>query len=195
MTTAGDRNQMDRRAARRVATICASLIALAMLTLSARAQQDPPPASRPATPAAAAPDPAPSKPAETPAPEPPDRDEPLFQALCAKCHPTDRIVAVRKSSDEWKETLDQMILKGAVLSDQDYETVLTYLVRNYDRVDINWVQPEELAIALGLKAEEADAIVQYRKEHGNFKDFDALARVPGIDVKKLEKKREIFRFY
>ena len=37
-------------------------------------------------------------------------------------------------------------------------------------------------------------IVSYRKEHGAFADFDALAGVPGVDRDALEKKRDALVF-
>jgi competence protein ComEA len=118
-----------------------------------------------------------------------DPAESHFQMVCGRCHLPDRIVGIRKSGNEWKETIDKMILKGAPVSDEDYDVILAFLVRNFDRVDINWVESGELTVALGLTQEEADAIVKYRTEHGDFKDFDALTKVPGVDVKKLEAKR------
>ena len=37
-------------------------------------------------------------------------------------------------------------------------------------------------------------IVKYRREHGPFEDFDALAKVPGLNLEKLEKKRDAISF-
>lgn len=123
-----------------------------------------------------------------------DPVEPHFQEVCGKCHAPDRIIGARKSGLEWKETIDKMILKGAQVSDDDYDVILGFLVRNFDRVDINWVESGELVVALGLTNEEAEKIVAYRKEHGDFKDFDTLTKVPGVDVKKLEAKKSSFAF-
>jgi competence ComEA-like helix-hairpin-helix protein len=39
---------------------------------------------------------------------------------------------------------------------------------------------------LGLTKQQASAVVAYRREHGKFEDFEALAQVPGIDAAKLE---------
>ncbi len=123
-----------------------------------------------------------------------DPVEPHFQEICGRCHTPDRITGTRKSGLEWKETIDKMILKGAQVSDDDYDVILAFLVRNFDRVDINWVESGELVVALGLTNEEAEKIVAYRKEHGDFKDFESLAKVPGVDVKKLEAKKPTIVF-
>ena len=37
-------------------------------------------------------------------------------------------------------------------------------------------------------------IVKYRKEHGNFEDYDSFAKVPGLDLEKLEKLRDAISF-
>src|ERR687887_454575 len=40
-----------------------------------------------------------------------DPVEPHFQMVCGRCHLPDRIIGIRKSGNEWKETIDKMILK------------------------------------------------------------------------------------
>jgi competence protein ComEA len=124
-----------------------------------------------------------------------DPFEPHFQEVCGRCHTPDRITGIKKSGLEWKETIEKMILKGAQVSDEDYDPILAFLVRNFDRIDINWVESGELVVALGLTQDEAEKIVAYRKEHGDFKDFDSVTKVPGVDVKKLEAKKSSFMFY
>jgi len=41
-----------------------------------------------------------------------------------------------------------------------------------------------------LPAKDAEAIVKYRQEKGKFESFDALSKVAGVDLAKLEKNRE-----
>ncbi len=123
-----------------------------------------------------------------------DPFEPRFQEICGRCHTPDRITGTRKSGLEWQETIDKMILKGAQVGDNDYDPILAFLVRNFDRVDINWAESGEMVVALGLTPEEAEKIVAYRKEHGDFKDFESLIKVPGVDVKKLEAKKIAIAF-
>ena len=47
---------------------------------------------------------------------------------------------------------------------------------------------------LGIAQKDADAIAEYRKANGEFKDFDSLAKVPGIDLEKLNKGRDAISF-
>lgn len=124
----------------------------------------------------------------------PDPDKAVFLRLCSDCHDGDRATAGRRSRTEWEEVLTKMVDKGAVGSDQDFEAVLAYLLRNFGRVYINTSTPADLVSVLGTTPTDAAAIVAYRKEHGNFVDFDAVLKVPGIDVKLLEKHRDAISF-
>lgn len=57
-------------------------------------------------------------------------------------------------------------------------------------VDINLADAKTLAVELrGVGAERAQAIVQYRKEHGPFRTIDELVKVKGIGKKTLEANR------
>ena len=46
----------------------------------------------------------------------------------------------------------------------------------------------------GLSSKDADAVVAYRKANGNFQDFDAVKKVPDIDVKTLEEHKDAVAF-
>ena len=125
---------------------------------------------------------------------PADPDQAVFLRLCSDCHDRDRVTAMRRTRTEWEEVLDQMVSKGAVGSDRDFAAVLTYLLRNVGRVYVNSSTPDDLVSVLGTSPADAAAIVAYRKEHGNFRDVDALLKVPGIDVKLLEKQKDAMAF-
>jgi competence protein ComEA len=117
-----------------------------------------------------------------------------FQAVCSKCHPPDRIVAGRRTKTQWEETLDKMTKLGAPITDDNYDILLSYLVHHYGKVNVNRSTAPDIADAVGLTAEEAQKIVKYREDHGPFADFDALAKVPGVDATKLEKNKDAIAF-
>jgi competence protein ComEA len=117
-----------------------------------------------------------------------------FQAVCAKCHPPDRIVAGRRTKTQWEETLEKMTKLGAAITDDNYDILLTYLVHHYGKVNVNRSTSADIADAVGLTAQEAEKIVRYRDDHGPFVDFDALTKVPGVDVTKLEKNKDAITF-
>jgi competence ComEA-like helix-hairpin-helix protein len=59
---------------------------------------------------------------------------------------------------------------------------------------VNTAAAGDIAEVLGLTAKEAEAIVKYRKDAARFEEFDDLGKVPGVDLKKLEKRREAISF-
>jgi competence protein ComEA len=87
-----------------------------------------------------------------------------------------------------------MIDKGAVGTDHDFELTVQYLLSHYGMVNVNQSEAPDIALVTGLSPKAADAVVAFRKEKGNFKNFDELAKVPGIDVQKLEAHRPAILF-
>jgi competence ComEA-like helix-hairpin-helix protein len=59
---------------------------------------------------------------------------------------------------------------------------------------VNDAPIDELKSVLGLSATEAKAIVEYRQDHGKFKEWRDLLKVPGVDAKKIEEKAERMTF-
>lgn len=58
-------------------------------------------------------------------------------------------------------------------------------------VNINTADAATLADGLnGIGIKKAQAIVDYRKKHGNFKTVNDLANVKGINEKLIEKNRD-----
>lgn len=61
-------------------------------------------------------------------------------------------------------------------------------------VNINSADAETMAEFLnGIGIQKAKAIVDYRKENGNFTSVDELQKVPGIGSKTVEKNMEKLR--
>jgi competence protein ComEA len=123
-----------------------------------------------------------------------DPGEPTFTATCSKCHTPERILAVRRTRTDWEGILEKMTKLGAQVTDENYETLMDYLLRRNGKVNVNRGDAKEIALIVNLSAADADTIVKYRSEHGDFADYDALAKVPGIDLKKLEQHREAISF-
>lgn len=121
--------------------------------------------------------------------------EETFTRNCVKCHPVDRITGSRRTRTQWEEVMTTMqTARGAVIADEDWDVIQTYLVKHYGRVNVNRATADDLIEVLGVTPETAAAIVQYRKEHGEFVDYDAFSKVPGLDLEKLEKLRDAISF-
>lgn len=125
----------------------------------------------------------------------PDRAAAVFTEACGKCHPVERVVAVRRTRLQWEEVMTTMTTaRGAQVSDGDWDVILDFLVKAHGRVDVNRAPAEDLADVLEISEPMATSIVTYRKEHGPFKDLDALLKVPGVDGAQLKKKRDAIAF-
>jgi competence protein ComEA len=123
-----------------------------------------------------------------------DPDTGLFHRLCDECHTSAQIVSRRRTRAEWEDVITKMIEKGLGAPEKDLETVFAFLNRNYGRVFINRAPADELVAVLQVSQQDADALVAYRKTAGAFADFEAIRKVPGIDVKKLENKKDAIAY-
>jgi len=123
-----------------------------------------------------------------------DPDTPLFMRLCNDCHDTNQIVSRRRTRAEWEDIITKMVEQGLDGSAKDLETVFAYLNRNYGKVFINRASADEIVAVLTVTQKDADAIVAFRKSSGSFADFDAVRKVPGIDLKKLEDRKDAIAF-
>jgi competence ComEA-like helix-hairpin-helix protein len=118
----------------------------------------------------------------------------LFIQTCNRCHDAARITAVRRTKTEWEEIINKMIERGATGSEDDFQTVFGYLRRHYGKVFINTANSDEITTTVGLSTKDADAVLAYRKANGSFQDFEAVKKVPDIDVKTLEAHKDAVAF-
>jgi competence protein ComEA len=115
--------------------------------------------------------------------------------VCSRCHPIERVISMRRTRSQWEEVMTTMVTaRGAQVSDDEFETILNYLSKEYGAVLVNRAPAADLVEVLGISDTMAAAIVAYRREHGPFEDFEALVKVPGIDRGKLEQKRDAIIF-
>lgn len=131
--------------------------------------------------------------APRPSAAPPGAKE-AFHKLCVTCHKAEVVLASRRTRAQWEDTFEKMIAKGAKGSDDDFMLALDYLIAEYGRVNVNNATASEMAEVAGLPRDQAEAIVRHRRANGRFEDFDALAKVPGIDTKHLEKMKAAIAF-
>ena len=121
--------------------------------------------------------------------------EDAFTRTCVKCHPVDRIAGSRRTRTQWEEVMTTMqTARGAVIPDEDWDIIQGYLVKHYGRVNVNRATVDDFVEVLGVTPETANAIIKHRKEQGDFVDYDSFAKVPGLDLEKLEKLRDAISF-
>ena len=127
---------------------------------------------------------------------PAGKDKDLVEKICGACHGTDIIAAMKASRQDWQDTVDDMISKGAMATAAEKTQLLDYLTTYLAevKVNINKAAAKEIVAGLDLTAKDAAAIVKYRTDHGDFKAWADLVKVPGIDQKKLEAKKDSVLF-
>jgi len=151
----------------------------------------------------------------------------IIKKTCSPCH-TASVITTKpgRTDDEWEEVLNTMIGRGAVLSDEDGDTLMDYLSTNFGpswkgkplvaeatagsgktaasseapagntaaTVNVNKASAQELQAALGIPANEAQIIVSYREQKGNFKTWEEVSSVPGITSEKIKENEKRLTF-
>jgi competence ComEA-like helix-hairpin-helix protein len=157
----------------RLAIAASALLISALFTATARSQSaEPPSAASPADAQGAA----------------------LLVTMCNDCHDSARIVEKRRTKADWQNVLTKMIENGAAGDPKDFEALFAYLCRTHGEVHINDAPSDEIAATLGLSKKDADALVVYRTAHGAFSDFEAVTKVPDIDLKTLDAHKDAVVF-
>jgi competence ComEA-like helix-hairpin-helix protein len=111
----------------------------------------------------------------------------LYEKICGTCHGTDVVFKTRTTKEKWKATVDEMASRGADGSDEQLDTIIDYLAKCFGpRVNVNKATAKEIETQFELTSTEAEAIVKYRQEKGDFKDVAGLKNVPGLDSAKIE---------
>ena len=131
-------------------------------------------------------------------PDKPGKD--TFLRVCGACHSPEMVVGKGNTRDGWTQLTGEMISRGAQGSDDDFATVADYLTANFPpnsdvkKVNVNQAAAPELQSVLQLTADQAGAIVDYRKQHGKFKTLDDLKKVQGLDPAKVDSNRDKIAF-
>jgi len=128
-------------------------------------------------------------------PDGPGRD--AVGKVCTQCHGMDNIRKMRLDKDGWSDEISQMIDRGAEGSDDEISAVTDYLVAHFgkdSKVLMNSAPIAELKAVLGFSTDEAKAIVAWRAQNGDFRDWQDVSKVPGVDASKVEAKKDLMAF-
>lgn len=114
---------------------------------------------------------------------------------CAPCHEARRAASVRLTREGWALVIDGMRKRGAKVSDEEFPIILDYLSTHFlgqalQPLNLNTATQIDLEAAGGLLRREAAAVIRYREQNGRFKTVDDLKKVPGLDFRKIESRRD-----
>ena len=115
--------------------------------------------------------------------------------ICGTCHPSARGASVRLTREGWQDVIAKMVSLGAKGTDDELAAVLDYLATNFKGdapkpVNLNTAPAIDLESVAGLLRKEAAALIAYRTKHGPCKTLDDLKKVPGVDFRKINRRRD-----
>ena len=128
-------------------------------------------------------------------PEAPGRD--AFAKVCLSCHGAGNVRKKRLTKEGWADVVADMVDRGAEATEPQQATVVEYLTQAFgkgSKIYINTAPFEELRSILGLTVDESKAVLTYRKEKGDFKSWEDLQKMDGVDAKKFETKKDLIAF-
>jgi competence ComEA-like helix-hairpin-helix protein len=131
--------------------------------------------------------------AQDPFPDGPGKD--VTVRICGTCHAAARSAAVRLTREGWQDVIAKMVALGARGSDADLAAVLDYLSAAFKGqapkpVNLNTAPAIDLESVAGLLRKEAAALIAYRTKHGPCKALEDLKTVPGVDFRKINRRRD-----
>jgi len=117
------------------------------------------------------------------------------EKLCSQCHELSRSISLRQDRAGWDTTVAKMVNLGAKVSDIELQIVANYLAKNFPAeavpmIHVNTARAIEFEAGLSMLRSQAAALIDYRAKNGPFKSIADLEKVPGIDVSKIEAKKD-----
>jgi competence ComEA-like helix-hairpin-helix protein len=130
---------------------------------------------------------------------PPGSGKDAVATGCSKCHSVTRIREQRLSKEEWTITVSKMLERRAPVADEQEQipVIIDYLTNNFgpdSKLRVNSAPLDEFKAILGLTVNEADAIINYRETHGDYHQLSDLEKVPNVERKKIESKKDQLEF-
>jgi mono/diheme cytochrome c family protein len=118
---------------------------------------------------------------------------------CVACHQPDHFTKYHHTKDEWQAILARMGPR-ANASSQDIDTIFNYLSANFPKIEdstkvnVNKASAKDMETRLGFTGKEAEAIVVFRNEHGDFRDWGEMLVIYGVDGRKVDAVHERMSF-
>ena len=98
---------------------------------------------------------------------------------------------------QWEAKVIEMLQEEPEVTAEERAAIVEYLSANFKpggKIYINKAKAKDLETALEISTKDAEAIVRYRDEKGNFKTLEELKKVPGLDAAKIETRKDRLEF-
>jgi competence protein ComEA len=116
-----------------------------------------------------------------------------LKSVCARCHDLQIVRDTPRSYDEWHDTVQKMVDRGATGTDEQFEDIMDYLHRTMTTIDVNSADAAELELVLNLPQSAAQGVIARRSVH-KFSDLKDLKSVPGVDASTVDSKARLIFF-
>jgi hypothetical protein len=82
---------------------------------------------------------------------------------CSKCHSPDTVAEHRQTQEDWELTLEKMASFGAEATDDEYNAIVEYLVKNFGpqsaKINVNKAAAKEIENGWGFRQGGGDCAV------------------------------------
>lgn len=123
----------------------------------------------------------------------PAREAESLQVVCARCHNLQIVMDTPRSLDDWRDTMQKMVDRGAYGTDDQFDDIFDYLHRTLTTVNINSADADELATVLGVSATTVQLIIA-RRAIRKFADIADVKAVVGVNAADLDAKARLIFF-
>jgi competence protein ComEA len=116
-----------------------------------------------------------------------------FVSVCTLCHDLSAPMGKQWTRQQWELKVTEMLQEEPDVTREERAAIVEYLAVTFKpggKIYINKASAKDLEPALEISAGEAEALVRYRVMQGDFKSFDDLKKVGGLDVAKIEGKKD-----
>ena len=117
---------------------------------------------------------------------------------CGDRHSVNNVLATGRDRQGWQDLIVKMASLGMSATDEELSDISDYLTASFPpaatKLNVNKASATQLVTSLALTADEAKEIVGYREKNGDFKSLDDLKKVPNVDAKKLDAKKDLLLF-
>jgi competence protein ComEA len=121
------------------------------------------------------------------------REGQSLKVVCAKCHNLQIVMDTPKSYDDWHDTVQTMVDRGASGTDEQFADIMDYLHRTMTTINVNTALADELEIVLNVSETTAQAIIA-RRSTQKFTGLTDLKSVPGVDASTVDAKTRLVFF-
>ena len=128
-------------------------------------------------------------------PDGPGKD--VFESVCSLCHTPSAVMGKQWTKSQWESKIIEMLQEEPGVTAKERDAIVEYLSANFKpggKIYINKAAAKDLATALDISTQEAEAIVGYREEKGSFKTADDVKKVPGVNAAKIDGKKNLLEF-